>query len=345
MSRPDAVRQSALTPEVICVGESMAMIAPARPEPLRTAETFTMRAAGAESNVAMYLSALGHAAGWAGRVGEDPLGERLLDEFASAGVDLALVERDRAAPTGVYFKDPGPAGTRVYYYRGTSAATRMTDQVAGRIAALRPRIVHISGIVPALSDSCARLSRAVVAHRSMGDALVSFDVNFRPALWHPDQARDVLRDLAQAADIVFVGMDEASALWGSRTAGEVRDLLDRPATVLVKNGGSDATEYGDGEPAAVPALNVTAVEPVGAGDAFAAGWLSGYLRALMPVQRLRLGHVLAAYAMRSMADFESVPGPSVLVRVLALTDEEWLEWSPSNQPTTGEADQGAVVAV
>lgn len=321
-----------VTPAVVCIGESMAMVAPDRPEPLRTAETFTIRAAGAESNVAMYLSALGHPAAWAGRVGADPLGDRLLGDVARAGVDLSLVERDREAPTGVFFKDPGPDGTRVYYYRSASAATRMTAGAVTRVAALRPSIVHVSGIVPALSASCAELARAVVADRRLGDTLISFDVNFRPALWPRELAAGVLSELAQAADTVFVGMDEAAELWGSRTPADVRRLLDRPARLLVKNGGSEATEYGDGAPTAVPALTVAAVEPIGAGDAFAAGWLSGYLRGLAPVQRLRLGHILAATTMRSMADFAAVPGPATLESVLALPDEQWLAWSPGTAP-------------
>lgn len=345
MNRQQSAPGSPPLLEVICVGESMAMIAPEMPRPLRTAEAFTIRAAGAESNVAMYLRALGHAVAWAGRVGDDPLGERVLDEFARAGVDLSLVERDTEAPTGVYFKDPGPAGTRVYYYRSASAATRMTVDVVDRIAALRPEVVHISGIVPALSESCARMTRAIVAGRLFGDALISFDVNYRPALWPADLASEPLRDLAQAADFVFVGMDEASELWGSHAAAEVRLLLDRPARLLVKNGGTEATEFGDGAPTAVPALKVQAVEPIGAGDAFAAGWLSGYLRGLTPVQRLRLGHVLAATAMRSMADFDSVPSPAVLESVLGLADAAWREWSPGTRSPSAEPGQGAVVAV
>jgi 2-dehydro-3-deoxygluconokinase len=345
MSQPDAGGPPQLAPEVICVGESMAMVAPARPEPLRTAQAFTIRAAGAESNVATYLSALGHAAAWAGRVGDDPLGDRLLDELGRARVDLSLVERDSAAPTGVYFKDPSPAGTRVYYYRGTSAAAAMTEDVINRIAVLRPRVVHISGIVPALSDSCARVTRAVVVDRRLGDVLISFDVNFRRALWHRELAGGVLRDLAQAADIVFVGLDEARELWGLGAAADVRELLNRPARLLVKDGSSEATEYGEGAPITVPALKVRTVEPVGAGDAFAAGWLSGYLRGLTAAQRIRLGHLLAANTMRSMADFEPVPSAGVLARVLAITDAEWLEWSPGSRPTAGEADHDAVVAV
>jgi 2-dehydro-3-deoxygluconokinase len=344
MNRREAGNPPAVTPEAVCIGESMAMIAPERPEPLRTAEAFTIRAAGAESNVAMYLSALGHVVAWAGRVGDDPLGDRLLDDFARAGVDLSLVERDREAPTGVFFKDPGPDGTRVYYYRSGSAATRMTADVVTRVAVLRPKIVHVSGIVPALSARCSQITRAVVADRRLGDTLISFDVNFRSALWPQELAAGVLRDLAQAADVVFVGMDEATELWGSRTAADVRQLLDRPARLLVKNGGSEATEYGDGAPTAVPALKVEAVEPIGSGDAFAAGWLSGYLRGLAPVQRLRLGHILAAATMRSMADFDSVPSPATLDSVLALPDAQWREWSPGTAPTSGAAERRAAVA-
>jgi 2-dehydro-3-deoxygluconokinase len=343
MSRQPVTRPAPVAPDVVCLGESMAMIAPAEPAPLRIAEAFTIRAAGAESNVAMYLCALGHGVAWAGRVGDDPLGERLLDEFGSAGVDLSLVERDLQAPTGVYFKDPGTAGTRVYYYRSGSAAARMTSEVIGRIAALRPRILHVSGIVPALSDSCAAVTRALVQDRLLGDTVISFDVNFRPALWRREDARDVLRTFAQAADIVFVGIDEAAELWGLHAAADVRGLLDRPVSLLVKNGAGEAVEYGAHGVTAVRALKVTAVEPIGAGDAFAAGWLSGYLRDLTAVQRLRLGHVLAATAMQSMADFDSVPSPAVLEAALSLPDGEWLEWSPADTPGPGKPDRTASV--
>jgi 2-dehydro-3-deoxygluconokinase len=338
MSWQPVARSAPAAPEVVCLGESMAMIAPAEPAPLRIAEAFTIRAAGAESNVAMYLCALGHHVAWAGRVGDDPLGQRLLDEIGRAGVDLSLVESDPRAPTGVYFKDPGPAGTRVYYYRSGSAAARMTAEVIGRIAALRPKILHLSGIVPALSDSCAEVTRALVQDRLLGDTVVSFDVNFRPALWGREDARYVLQTLAQAADIVFVGLDEAAALWDTRGAADVRRLLDRPVSLLVKDGARDAVEYGAHGITAVPALKVTAVEPVGAGDAFAAGWLSGYMRNLTAIQRLRLGHLLAASAMQSTADFDSVPSPAVLEAALSLPDAEWLEWSPAGTPAPGEPD-------
>lgn len=344
MSRQQGAGQPPTAPEVICVGEAMAMIAPEQPEPLRTAEEFTIRAAGAESNVAMYLSALGHTVAWAGRVGDDPLGYRLLDEFAEGGIDLSLVERDQEAPTGVYFKDPGPAATRVFYYRSGSAATRMTDEVVGRMAALGPKLVHVSGIVPALSESCAQVTRALVEDRRLGITTISFDVNFRPGLWHPAEARDVLHDLAQAADIVFVGTDEAAEIWGVHTGSEIRDLFDRASIVLVKNGGNEATEYAGDAATAVPALRVRAVEPIGAGDAFAAGWLSAYLRGLPAVQRLRLGHVLAATAMQSMADFGAVPTPAVLESALSLSDTKWPDWSSSSGSAPGDVDRTASVA-
>lgn len=321
----------------------MAMVVPESPEPLRTARTFRIRVAGAESNVAMYLAALGHRAAWAGRVGDDPLGERLLDEIASAGVDVRLVERDREAPTGVFFKDPGPAGTRVFYYRRSSAAARMTDDLVGRILAQRPKVVHVSGITPALSRSCAELVRALVQGRGAGDPVLSFDVNYRPALWPPGRAAGVLRDLAQASDIVFVGMDEARALWGSGTPRDVRALVDQPHVLVVKNGDQGATEYrGDGG-VFVPSLKVDPVEPIGAGDAFAAGWLSGELGGMTTVQRLRLGHLLAATAMGSMSDFTRLPSRQTLDSALRLTDEGWSGWTLGVSPASDGIERASEV--
>jgi 2-dehydro-3-deoxygluconokinase len=94
----------------------------------------------------------------------------------------------------------------------------------------------------------------------------------------------------------------------------------------------------------VPALRVNAVEPIGAGDAFAAGWLSAYLRGLPPVQRLRLGHVLAVTAMQSMTDFGAVPSPAVVESALSLPDTEWPEWSSSSRPAPGDVDLTASAA-
>jgi 2-dehydro-3-deoxygluconokinase len=137
-------------------------------------------------------------------------------------------------------------------------------------------------------------------------ASLSFDVNYRAALWGGRDAGAELRELAAQADIVFVGLDEAQVLWGTATPQDVRDLLPGPSVVVVKDGDVGATEFHGSESCFVPAIPTDVVEAVGAGDAFAAGYLSAHLRGLDSGERLRAGHRQASLVLQSTSD---VPHP------------------------------------
>ena len=292
-----------MTTDVVCLGETMALVAPDPPAPLATAASVVLSHGGAESNVAICLSRLGSRAQWCSRLGDDALGRRVLRAVAAEGVGVDLVEVDPQARTGVYFKDPGPGGTAVLYYRDGSAASRMTQSDVDRALTCEPRILHVSGVTPALSESCAAaMTYAVGAARRAG-VVVSFDVNYRPALWSDGvaAARELLT-LAQRSDVVLVGLDEARALWGTATDADVRALLAGPTHLVVKDGPRDSTEYELDTVVRVPAPVVEVVEPVGAGDAFAAGWLHAYLLGMDSTERLRHGHVVAADSLSSPTD-------------------------------------------
>ncbi|GIG87034.1 sugar kinase [Plantactinospora endophytica] len=310
--------------DVVCVGETMAMVTPTPGGRLDAESTFVLRAGGAESNVAMFLAALGHRVGWAGRVGADPLGDLVVGQVRATGVDTSLVEIDPSHPTAVYLKDPGPDGTRVYYYRRDSAAAGMDLAYAARVDAVPAAVLHLSGVTPALSASCRSLVEHLISSRPAGRRLVSFDVNHRPALW-PDRSTagtELLR-LAQAADVVFVGLDEAARLWDVEQPEQVRALVDRPGTVVVKNGALDVTAFSADGVTVEPARPVDVVEPVGAGDAFAAGWLSGALRGLDAAARLRLGHLVAGAALGSVSDFAELPPVDSICAELGITPDAW----------------------
>lgn len=311
--------------DALCVGETMTLVTPAGAEPLDTAAAFELRIGGAESNVAMYLAGLGHRAGWAGRVGADPLGRRLLATLAAAGVDTSSVVADPAAPTGVYFKDPATdgTGTTVYYYRDGSAASRMGAGLLDVVRLRAPRVLHLSGITQALSRSCQELVDALLDAPRPAGGIVSFDVNHRPALWTTGMAAEPLRATADRADLVFVGLDEAAALWGVSTAAQVREVLPHPAEIVVKDAANGATLLHPDGSAFVPAPRVEVVEPVGAGDAFAAGYLAGTLRGLPPGRRLRLGHLIAGGALTVTADHAAPPPADVLAELLELPDDRW----------------------
>ncbi|MGY1399254.1 sugar kinase [Streptomyces sp. SS10] len=311
--------------QVVCVGETMAALTPDPSEPLEGADRLRLAVAGAESNVAMYMADHGIPAVWLSAVGDDPLGRRVLTAVASAGVDVSYVRTDPHRPTGLMVKNPGPDGTRVHYYRSGSAASALGPELLDREPVTRARMLHFSGITPALSTSCrALMDRALELAAARRPYAVSFDVNHRAALWPADVAAPVLRRLANEADIVFVGLDEAQGLWGSDlTAEEVRGLLLCPRVVVVKDGARTATAFTSDGATTVPALRTRVVEPVGAGDAFAAGFLTGVLRGDTLTRALRLGHITAASALQVTADHGPLPPPQETARLLGLRKEEW----------------------
>ena len=286
-------------PRLITLGETMVLVTPAHAEPLADAADVRLEIGGAESNVAMHATALGVPTAWISAVGDEALGRRLLRTVAAAGVDTRWVRRDPTAPTGVYFKDPGRG---VLYYRRGSAASRLTPESVGGIPLEEAEIVHISGITPALSDTCAALIDVVVERVTAGPGILSFDVNHRAALWGPDAAAPALLALARRADLVFVGLDEAAALFGCESAAAVRQLLPQPATVVVKDGAIGATEFSNGGTTFVPAVPTEVVEAVGAGDAFAAGYLAALLAGQRAAERLRAGHERAHLVLQSTSD-------------------------------------------
>lgn len=308
-----------MTLDVLCVGETMAVITPANAEPLREAEQCLLGYGGAESNVAAHLAEFGYRSGWASRVGEDPFGERILDGLTALGVDVSLVTRDSTFPTGVYFKDPDLGhGARTLYYRAGSAASAMAPEDSGAWPLEQTGWIHTSGINAALSASCSALTEHLLTQaREMGYK-VSFDVNYRPALWNTDTAGPRLLELAARATVVLVGLDEAETLWGCTTAEAVADLLPGPRHLVIKNSATEAVEFIREKDRAerfyrVPAHRVEVIEPVGAGDAFAAGYLAGLLRGDKPEDRLSLGHSFAAWTLGTRADFR--PGHGTRPRI------------------------------
>lgn len=292
-------------PEVVCIGESMALVTPSAPARLRIAPTFDIQIGGAESTVALYLADYGHRSAWVSQVGNDPLGERLIDELRAHNVDVDSVRVVDDAPTGVYFKDPDAEATSVYYYRAGSAASQMTPDMIERIDWAHTRVVHISGITAGLSPSCRQLLDAVIERANETATIVSFDVNYRPKVWAKEIAAPALATLAARSDIVFVGRDEAELLWGPSSAAELFQTLSMTGTLIVKDGDIGATAYSVDEEVFVEALTVDVVETVGAGDAFTAGYLSALIHDMNTQDRLALGHATAARALSSTRDFVS----------------------------------------
>ncbi len=305
MSEPANPRSRAI--DVLSIGETMALVVPARAEPLESADDFRLEAGGAESNLACHLAAAGLSARWFSALGDDPLGHRIRRRIESHGVSTDGVVIDDGAPTGVYIKDPGHG---VHYYRAGSAASRLSPAALDVVDWSTVDTVHLTGITLALSPSCRDLVHAAIDAARSHDVRVSFDVNHRPALW-PDAeaAARTIADAAARADAVFVGRDEAERLWGTSTAADIRSHLPHVPHLVVKDADVEATEFGPVDVVTAPAHRVEVVEAVGAGDAFAAGWLGELIRGGDARRRLENGHATAARALAATSDVPQ-PDPS-----------------------------------
>ncbi|HEX5113587.1 MAG TPA: sugar kinase [Pseudonocardiaceae bacterium] len=318
--------------DVVTIGETMVLLVPPEPVPLADAAELAVHVGGAESNVAGYLVGLGHRVRWVSRLGDDPFGDLVLRRLESSGVDTSAVIRVPGGRTGLYLKAPGAGQTTVHYYRERSPAAALAPDVLDDPRVADGRILHLSGITAALSACSRELVCTAVSRRRVPGRLVSFDVNHRPKLWSVDEAAAVLARIADASDVVFVGFDEAETLWGCTTPADVRALLPHPGTVVVKDGAIGAHSFGAGGEVFVPTPRATVVEPVGAGDAFAAGYLAGVLEGHDEETKLRLGHLVAAAALGVRGDHADLPSRSWLGQRLDLPAAEWAGLDLSGQP-------------
>ena len=303
------VRQAQGT-DVVTLGEAMVSLRSAGPLAIRG--TLTARVAGAESNVAIGLSRLGHTTRWVSRVGDDEYGRALLKELRGEGVDVSGVTVDPTRPTGLMVAAERTADvTSVAYYRAGSAASALGPDDAARLG--QARILHVTGITTALSPSAAEAVRAGVGHASYD--LVSLDVNHRTRLISADDLAALLRPLLPNVGLVIGSPEELRIL----ADGGAVELAERGLEVVEKRGADGAAAWatvdGHTRMADVPAMAVTVVDTIGAGDAFMAGYLSGVLDGADLEQRLLRGTAVAAYCVSSRGDYEGLPTRAELDRL------------------------------
>ncbi|SNS91522.1 sugar kinase [Rhodococcoides kyotonense] len=322
------------SPRAICVGEGLAVLV-AEPGPLENSDSFTRSAGGAEANVARVLAQLGVSSSWISRVGNDGFGRYLLTQLDRAGVDVSAVVLDDTRPTGMYVKQRGggtgadwdlPDGdSRMTYFRTGSAASALSpddvDEGAARDLIRSAEVVHFSGITVALSESAEQMTRSLLACGTT----VSFDLNYRPALWanRIEDAPRVLADHVRGSDVVLMGADEARVVFGIDDPAELRAKFPEPRHLVVKNDAHVVTAFDGDVRVDVPALRLAVLERIGAGDAFAGGFLGGLLNGASPVERVRLGHLCAAGALTAHGDVASILDSSSLLSAVRLSDNDW----------------------
>lgn len=293
--------------DVTTIGEIMLRLSVPIGVRIETAAQFDVLPGGAEANVMAALARLGLRTAWCGALPDSPLGRLAANHLRMAGVNLEGVHWCSEGRMGVYFVEfaSPPRATQVIYDRADSCAARMTPAQVHWEYLLNTRLIHLTGITPALSSGCLEVIKETVRRARERGAALSFDVNYRARLWSAKEAVQTLAPLLEGCDLLFCNRLDAARLFGLEGPAEeaVQRLAARThARITVMAMGAEGAVAWDGAQIYhQPALPTAIVDRLGAGDGLAAGvlygWLSGDLRL-----GLRYGVALAALALSQQGD-------------------------------------------
>jgi len=309
------------SPDIVALGEPLVEFTAEERGSLGTMRTFRRGWGGDTSNAAVAAARLGSSVGYVTRLGSDEFGRSFLALWQGEGIDTSRVVIDSEAFTGVYFVAFEDDGVHDFtYYRQGSAASRL------RPADLDPdylggaRVLHVSGITQAISESCRQATQAAIATAKERNVSVSYDANVRPKLAPLPELRETFESTVELADIVFVSDEDLRYLYGDAPVDRsVEEMLTHgPRMVVVKTGdrGCRVMES-DGGRESVPAFPVRPVDTTGAGDSFDAGFLVRWLDGSRPRQAAEFANAVAALTSSGLGAVEPIPTRAQVDRFLA----------------------------
>lgn len=269
--------------DVTSVGSTMIRLSVASGERLETAAEFVVRTAGTESNTMVALSRMGKRTAWASRLCENSLGKRITNDIGHFGVDTSSVIWTDIGRNEVFFVEYGasPRPIQVIYDREHSAVSVIDFNELDLDYLLDTRVLHLTGIFPALSDNCADVTNKLIDAAHTTGVKVSFDVNYRSKLWSAEKACSVLSPMMNKADILFITLEDAKSVFGftGSPAEIVMSIYTKysPEIAVLTLGGDGGVAFDGKELYNKGGYTVEVRDRLGAGDCFAAGVLCGYL--------------------------------------------------------------------
>lgn len=274
---------------------------------------------GDTSNVAIAAARQGARVGVFTHLGDDAFGRAILDLWAREGVDHSTVRVIDQGQTGIYFIGYGPDGHTFSYRRAGSAASLVgpADLPLDQIAA--SRLMHVSGISQAISSAAADAVFAAIRHGRENGVLLSYDTNFRPALWPLERARAVIHGAIAGADIARPGLDDARRLTGLHSPDEIADFyLGLGCGIVAMTLGADGVLVATrAERRTIPARRVAAVDATGAGDCFGGAFLAEWLRHRDPFAAAVYANAAAALKTLGQGAVAPIPHREAVERFLS----------------------------
>lgn len=294
---------------LVTLGETMALMSAREIGSFDAQRDMRLSIAGAESNVAIGVCRLGGDATWISRLGSDSFGALIRRELRAERVHV-IAAADRERPTGLMIKERANAlSTRVHYYRSGSAASTMTAFDVSAEAIRSASVLHLTGITPALGAGPVSALHLALDLADEAGLVVSLDINYRSALWSREDAGAALAPLVDRAHVVFAGLEEASLVVPEGPPEKLAAAIAErgPSQVVLKLGADGAYSLVDGVERTTLAVQVPVIDPVGAGDAFVAGYLAELMEGQPIEERLSTAAAAGAFACTSLGDWEGLP--------------------------------------
>ncbi|MFC6905049.1 bifunctional 2-dehydro-3-deoxygluconokinase/2-dehydro-3-deoxygalactonokinase [Halalkalicoccus tibetensis] len=297
--------------DLVTFGETMVRLSPPGNERLETTTELEVRAAGAESNVAVAAARLGAGAVWTSKLPDSPLGRRVTGELESYGLETDAVLSEEGRQGTYYIEFAGePRGTDVIYDRADAAVTTARAEELPTERIREAEWFYTSGITPALSETLEETTETLLWTAQDAGTRTAFDLNYRSKLWSPEEARETLTGLFEDVDVLVTAVRDARDVLGAEGDREAvaRGLADEWGfeTVVLTLGAEGALAHHDGELIEQPAFETETHDPIGTGDAFVGAFLA---------RRIAGGDVASAleYGAATASLKRTVPGDIAVV--------------------------------
>lgn len=317
-SNASALNAETIPGRVLCFGETLGLVLNPRGTRLRDCATAGFSFAGAESNVAIGLARLGVPVDWLSAIGTDPVGDRILRQLRAEGVGVDRVPVNPTRATAMMLRDRNHwTEPSVYYWRDTSAFNHAVTELAGTCDWTGVGALFLSGITPALNAAGAAAADRMISTARERGSKVWFDVNHRRKLWSEADAASRIGGWLKQLDILFTSQDEGRILTGFTDPADIgRALLDKGARqVVLKLGVRGVWHFSPTGKVFCPAYTIREeIDPIGAGDGFDAGYLSGVIEGRPIEECLARGAACGALVCLTDGDWEGLPTKAEIER-------------------------------
>lgn len=293
-------------PDILCLGEPMVeFVRDGGPD----SDAYIAGVGGDISNAAIAAARQGAKVGCLTALGQDTFAERVLRLWEREGVNSEFVQRDAKAPTGLYVIEPDPETRHYSYFRAGSAASRYAPGDLPGEALNQARILHVSGITLAVSESLRAAALLAMQQVRSAGRDVSFDTNLRLKLWDADIARKATEEAARLASVVITSVEDSEILTGHHQPDAILAHYSGLGAriVILTLGAEGAVVSVDGKATGIDPAPAQPVDSTGAGDSFAGAFLAWWLETQDPLRAARLAAIVAAGTVSGLGAVEPIP--------------------------------------